>query len=639
MKWFLFFSGALAGCTTILTAAPVDGEFSRWLAGQELIQTELRRHITSDRESGESFRIRRAQSMQDDLDYMLRRIEEEKKALAAQPDFAQLPVIELAPGKTPSSTTAAVADAIVEATRRGGAILHFPAGEYRFQSQTVNGLLSHILLAGKKHIMLRGEEGTRFIFTDPTANGILIVGSENIRLENIELDYQPRPYAFGRITCVGPDSFDVKFSPAGESPELPFFGECDYKGLIFFFSADNLPGMLRPRRSHTAHYLAPAGRASKLANGEFRFAAGEAEKHYRSGDQIVYMARQWSRHAVFLQDAPRCRLKNLYVRSSPAMSFLSDHSPMTFITGCRVEPAEESFHSTNADTFYIRDSNLGGLVADNSSSFAADDFLNVHDISTVPERIENGRLILRKTARLRNDLRPGCRVGLIFASRGETAVGTELHLREIVENDAELSLAFEEPLPENLVTRAGRDPERHRRFDLLTLLENQAHGLVFVNNRCFCGSSRVLIGGRNIYFGNNTIIDRSNGALFVLSVEGSAWAQWLMEGHLSRNIILENNHVDTISKKVFRIDANLSDSFHAFAPARNSTEFVALRNNLIEISEPGPEPDRAIISANNADDLELSGNVIRSRVPTGPAIEKVNCGTVTEYGNIIDLAP
>ena len=82
----------------------------------------------------------------------------------------------------------------------------FEAGTYRIDpapGATSMGELVSLPINKANNLALSGaREGTTFVFTNPSASGIVFEGCRNIRLKDIRIGYDPLPFAFGTIRAM-----------------------------------------------------------------------------------------------------------------------------------------------------------------------------------------------------------------------------------------------------------------------------------------------------------------------------------------------------------------------------------------------------------------------------------------------------
>ncbi len=551
-------------------ADPLLGE---WLGYQKHILSNLEQAIKAD--------PKQAQSMLQDYEFLLTRLEEEIEFAAQTPVIDESKFFNVkefgARGDGAADDGDAIRKAIAAAAASsdGKRTVFLPRGRYLVRN--TGSVTGNIKLENLENIRLVGERGSEILLPGALDVGVRIYQCNNVGLKNLTFTYQISPYMTGTITAFpAADVMRVKPDPGMIAPTDPIFQRAQTKGLMRFYTAALIPGSNRPFLSSIApHQGDPA--VTKAGDDMYDFKVKNfipVTDHYTVGTKVAFYARTYGNHTINNADSARTRLENLTINTSSAMAILNNGSERPFVINCRVEALPGSFVSTSADGIYMRNISLGGYVKGNIVRHVGDDFMNIHTI-VHPADKAGGKTISLKAAEWNpRYLVPGCRLGLIRTSIGQSGVTEERKIVEVTEKDGFHVVTLDTPF----TTIALRDTAE-KLPDMLMLLENQSHGLVVTGNRFEDGLSRFLAGGRNWLFVNNTVIDSLSHSFF-MNLCPEAVGRDGGEFVSPRNIEFSGNRFETAAKTLFRSGGSANRFIPADTSIPSTTHIRFLQNNI-----------------------------------------------------------
>ena len=270
--------------------------------------------------------------------------------------------------------TAALAKAVVEC--RDGGTVELMEGEYHFYAENASVMeffvSNHdqtksrrvqVAVENARDFALKGlGRGAKLVFHG-VSTGILVKDSKRVRLENLELDWDPTPIGEAEITGFNDDgSAQLRFRVHG----------CSGLGNAH---------MLWDGKTH----------AIKPGTGD-SFDMAQAE----TGDTISF--RTWARPApaICLYRAENVVLDHVAIHSAHGMGLLAQRSADIAWRFGGVYPREGCFCSTTADATHF--SNCRGLVSVTGARFEGmmDDAINVHATCLkIEEKLAGNRLRCR----------------------------------------------------------------------------------------------------------------------------------------------------------------------------------------------------------------------------------------------------
>ena len=283
-------------------------------------------------------------------------------------------------------------NAIIYCRQNGEDGIAFDGGKYDFYPDRADEALLHVSnhdVYGEKRIafLLEGMEGftvdgggSEFVFhTDMIP--FAVIGSKNITIKNLSIDYDKTKAFELRVLAVGEDSFD--FCRLAGS-------ECYVEGTKLYISDGD--GKDEPFRyfcllnDGTSKEMISESRDSFDRNMYFEDLGGSVfrvhnrDKNLELREGMILVARAHLRHAsnIFIDRSEDVQIENLTMYKSYGMGLLAEKSRNITIDRMTVKATEEANFSLNADATHFV--NCMGLVKVCNSSFSEqqDDALNIH---------------------------------------------------------------------------------------------------------------------------------------------------------------------------------------------------------------------------------------------------------------------
>lgn len=598
-----------------------------WLSHQPGILRRLASQVEFDQQAGNTSR---AKVEQQDLDFLLQRVENEIEWIKNAPEFdsRRLNIRDFgARGDGVTDDAEAIQRAIAAADSGEIRTVFLPKGRYlvRHKEQYMPPLSdgdrsdtwpsdhpSGALMIHARNIRIMGEPGTELLVDNPQSSALVILGSENVQISDLTIRYDPPVSVSGVVTgVIPPDQLKVRFD-AGADPEAPYFRERAFRGLFRFYAADSLPGTSRPAFSNAVPHMYDA-ELIPLGNRQYQFKCKQflpLSENYKAGLQFTYYARSWRDPAVLNLLSSHTRLERIRVTDSPSIAFVHLEADMPLTANCAVEPVEGRYVSSAADGFFIRNG-FGGLFYRNEIQNIGDDFLNIHGFMSRVERQEGNVLYFTGNGWLESKLAGITRLGISRMGRNETHIDREIPVRGIeilpplpgrTWKCVKITLAED---PGELVTRENA-PEKTR-HDCGFFPEREWQGLVFRDNILRHGVSRILVGGRNIDLVGNVIDDSLfNASLFEFQQFSCD------ESHFPRNVNIADNTITSLAKTVFHF-GNVSNPTAAdeqeTPPAFSNSEHITITGNRIRLYGNWYLPVFQLV---NVDGVRVAGNRVES---------------------------
>jgi len=226
-------------------------------------------------------------------------------------------------------------------------------------------------------------EGVEMVCTE-TTRAVTIKGCESFVLSGLTIDYDPLPFAQGRIVAISEDgrSLDielVKGYPIPSQDEL----KAQFSYEVFSQETKSL-------RCETAH----SSETMRLASGAIRIVNNAAKPSFseRVGDILVFPVQNAPGgsipHAVSCESSKGVRIENVTLYASNCFGFLENSCDGTIYKGCKIErrspasdPVERAMprlRSLNADAYHSISAVKGPSYIECSASFQGDDCINIH---------------------------------------------------------------------------------------------------------------------------------------------------------------------------------------------------------------------------------------------------------------------
>ncbi|MDR0932046.1 MAG: right-handed parallel beta-helix repeat-containing protein [Victivallales bacterium] len=321
-------------------------------------------------------------------------------------------------GKTDDGPAFRKAFEAVKAANGKPTVLNVPSGTYRIAPspeslpQTLNlriadmdgkmiprpGKLAraHLVLTNVDYFTLRGEKGTKFLFTDSTMLGLRLLGCSESVIENIAIDYADNPSTQGKIISVEKncESFVVKIDPGFPAVDIPRFVNAPIRLITTRYPGKN---------ELYGDEVLRIGNVERIGHDTFRIFPNPAEKHF-SGWQRLKPGRNFSiiarydfggneASAIDFRYCSFGSLKKITVYKSPGNAFRLLRTYAFVLSDVRMDtaPGLPDYVSANADGAQF--SGLIGPYVENCFfTKLMDDGFNFNSPSIELERISSDRL-------------------------------------------------------------------------------------------------------------------------------------------------------------------------------------------------------------------------------------------------------
>lgn len=435
----------------------------------------------------------------------------------------------------PSSTNnyAAVKSAVDAAMASGQpAEIRFEAGAiYRIGLPDGPNMQSQYALYIKNasHLVINGQ-GATLLITHPEIGGICSENSNNVKIKNIKIDYDPLPFAQGTVTAVNHAQywFDLQVTNGFLEPDQPCFARSMSKwGLTVRDEADG-----GRRYGPTAVF---AERWQKTGERLWRFYPVREGGGYKDpliqsglkpGDTFIHKAGNYAQ-AVAAIKCDSLLWENITVFASPGLAFFPHITSHHTIHNCHVKVKEGRIFSTNADGIHMRGSR--GHVVIDSCSFEgmADDAINVHSSAlSVQDQPSPDQVLVKKSS---YSLHPGDELVLV---RSATAtVGQTVTVKTVKDAGRNWLVTLAGAIPPLTVGKGFASSDNF--YNLSEAADP------FVIRRCTFKDYRgrgILVSAHGGLIENN-IFDLREGWGVILTYESTRWA----EGPMAYDVTVRNN--------------------------------------------------------------------------------------------------
>ncbi|WPJ96124.1 right-handed parallel beta-helix repeat-containing protein [Coraliomargarita algicola] len=275
----------------------------------------------------------------------------------------------------------AVLEYIDAALRRGERVIRIEKGDYRFDQVSEGKYPAHIVWEGLKDVTL-DFQGSHFWFTEPRT-GIKMIDCENVKVENLYMDWDPLPFMQGSITGMDLETgyFDVKLDAGYDEVVATRIREANSRWKMRGFIFD----------SETRDYkLGQIGFAlnffwdQRNEDGSYRvkfhgfYGVPLSESGMELGDSIAILGRMG--RAIRSENLVNCIYEDVTLYSSPFVAFASWGGSATVYRRCKIlgRPGTNRLMAGNADGINCANMEQGPLIEDCEIWNIGDDFVNVH---------------------------------------------------------------------------------------------------------------------------------------------------------------------------------------------------------------------------------------------------------------------
>ncbi len=295
----------------------------------------------------------------------------------------------------------------------------FGARKYRVAPlpDEVNFEMGSLFIRNGSNITLRGAgEATTLVFTNPLAGGVAFEKCRNVVIRDLQIDWEPVPYAFGTVVSVDEkgDSYDLEL----DSASMDFTHEAFTKARLQFamtVKPDAEYGVTRYgpgviQGVTMKHLTGRRWRVSKLSDVPAWF-----RPTITPGAGYVHLTRSYSGSGVCFSECTDARAERVDILSSPALCFYPTNNDGNIsYLDCHVKVGKGRLISTNADGVHAP-GNRGVLRIERCSfEGMADDAINVRGTTLLLNQVISPTEVA--ISRLNYEPKPGMKM-IIYDGR------------------------------------------------------------------------------------------------------------------------------------------------------------------------------------------------------------------------------
>lgn len=486
---------------------------------------------------------------------------------------------------------------------------------------------AHIRLRNLRNVTFKGEGKVLFLFGDSAAaNGVNIEGCENVRIENIAVDYPNLPFSQGTIVSLNPqkNTLVMKKDPGYPAPDSPRF-------------LNTLSRRFWAFHPETGEFVWNAGtkflgKVSPLGNDCFEVEVGRSTNGRRplgglvAGQRLAIIARYNGVSSFFVRASAFTTLDGVTVYSAPAGAFISWTSYDSHFLNCRILPRPGSGRllSSNGDGIHVNSDIIGPVVKNCEFTRMYDDAVNIYmkaeEIRPGFELLEDGKKAVIPTWNYFD----GAEIAVMDSSTGKIrGEATCLSVRPTARRaPRKIVFEFDKPLPVSQIEKKQLSAEERFAYttgglsgvrfgDALLCLSRSGIGAVLSGNRFGPNHGH----GVNVQTPHALVENNQMNGVGASGVQLSSLCSW-NEASVPRNVLIRNN-------KFLRCGFGLNvfyelkrrDKLAVYAPIRA----VEVKNNLFENSR------HSAVRLRNVSDIIFQDNVFRGNVQK---LVAPSCGNV-----------
>lgn len=277
--------------------------------------------------------------------------------------------------------------------------------------------LGSLFIRGAVDLTLRGSgEATTLVFTNPLAGGVVFEKCRNAKITDLQIDWDPLPYAFGTIASVNEqaDTYDLELDPASMDFNHVAFTKARMQFAITVKPDTDYgvtrygPGVIQ--NVSMKHLSGRRWQVSKLSDVSAWF-----RPTITPGAGYVHLARSYSASGVCFSQCTNARAERVVILSSPALCFYptNNEGAISYID-CHVKVGKGHLISTNADG--VHGPGNRGVLRIERCSFEgmADDAINVRGTTLLLNEVISPTEVA--VSRLNYEFKPGMRL-IIYDGR------------------------------------------------------------------------------------------------------------------------------------------------------------------------------------------------------------------------------
>jgi hypothetical protein len=427
-----------------------------------------------------------------------------------------------------------------------------------------------------KNITIRGRGvATEIISSAPQAGVFELYDCEGVLLKDFAIDYDPLPFTQGIIidTNLASGTFDMEIDPCFPSLSQYWFKQAPLK-LSSIFE----PNVPRLKAGASDHLFLSSWTHLHDRVWRIQAKAGYHEKvaFMSAGDRFVQVARTIQCHAVFINRCRSTKIENIVIYASPAGAMIPAENEGIIIRGLTVRRRPNSMRliSSNADGIHCPRNRKGLLIENCYLEGMLDDGMNIYTTpNLVIEVYSPTKLLVTNTYHF---IRIGDRLQILDPRSGN--IRDEVVAVDVQDGPKGYVITLDRPV---VGITAGKD---HRDSD--TIYNLSACGYIIRNNHITDGRRHGILlragdglvernaiekvaglgivvcnepgwpegpAGQGIKICNNKISDVGYSAEFCrgndditkacIQIKGLKLEWALAEGHILRDIVIENNRI------------------------------------------------------------------------------------------------
>lgn len=443
---------------------------------------------------------------------------------------------------------------------------------------------AHLRLKNLKNVTLQGEGEVHILFGDSTdCYGIRIDGCENVKIENLKIDYKNLPFTQGTIVALNPqkNSFTMKKDLGYPDPDIEQFIKPNSRRLWSFD-----PQTKDFIWNSGTKFL---GRVNSMGNNLFEVEIRRSTRRLRPlegleiGRKVGIIARyNGTSAAVAVAFSKSTVISNVSIYSSPGLAFTSPLSSDSHFIDCKIQakPGTDRLVSTNGDGLQANANFIGPVVMNCNFSRMYDDSVMITsrslEINTIFEAGKKADI----SSWLFFD---GAECALINSENGKVKLETtcQMHFTS-PQPPRKIILTFAQPLP-NAIPKLQNltDAEKLNYFnggkqdakfgDTLLCLSRSNIGAVVTGNSFGPNHGHgINMQAPNSLIENNIINGVESSGIMISTL--SSWYETLVP----HNVLIANNEVKKSGASLvtfFQLSNRKNSS--TIAPIR----FLTVKNN------------------------------------------------------------
>jgi hypothetical protein len=392
-----------------------------------------------------------------------------------------------------------------------------------------------LTIQGATNLVLNGQ-GATLLVTHPEIGAICTENCSGVKVRNFKIDYDPLPYAQGRIHAVNLDEnwFELKVDDGFPEPDQPCFARAMSKwGLTLRDTADG-GRQYGPAALFSKHWKKTGDRIWRFDTTDNGYDASLAKAGLQVGDRFIHMARNYAQ-AVAAKNCDGLLWDNITIYASPNLAFFPHITSRHTIRNCHVKVKDGRIFSTNADGIHMRGSRGHVLIEGCSFEGMADDAINVHSSAMSVQSQPNPNQVAVKKHTY--TVRVGDRLEAVRSASAE--ISGQATVVAVEDQGGNWLVTLDRDF-DRLVGSGTAEVNEHGDPVVSTLFYNlsEAANPVTVRN-CSFNDHRgrgVLISARGATVENNTFNVREGWGV-VMNYESSRWA----EGPMAQEVVIRGN--------------------------------------------------------------------------------------------------